>query len=228
MLHEFLSTNRTELIRRCRAKVAKRFGPAKVSAEIDHGVPLFLQQMIDTLRCEQLTTVRANSDPEPAPSPTEIGRAAALHGIHLLRRGFTIDQVVHDYGDVCQAVTEMAVEQKAMISADEFRTLNRCIDNAIADAVASFGNGHQTDIAGQMDTLQGRLNAFSVEHGRLVDIAFKAYAAIGTGRVGLSGATGALLLHTLSELGPLIDRLLPEIRQISAAAELPPVARLLS
>ena len=43
MLHELLTTNRGELINRCKAKVAKRFAPAKTPAGVDHGVPLFLE-----------------------------------------------------------------------------------------------------------------------------------------------------------------------------------------
>jgi hypothetical protein len=112
---------------------------AETPGTIDHGVPLFLQQLVETLQCEPGTHVRQGADSEPTPAPTEIGRAAALHGAELLRRGFRVDQVVHDYGDVCQCVTALAVEQEASISTDEFRTLNRCLDNAIADAVESFG-----------------------------------------------------------------------------------------
>ena len=105
MLHEFLTSNRIELITRCRKKVAGRFEPSEIPAAVDHGVPLFLQQLIETLRFEQLTSVREVAVTEPAPAPTEIGRAAAVHGAELLRLGFTVDQVVHDYGDVCQSVT---------------------------------------------------------------------------------------------------------------------------
>jgi hypothetical protein len=32
------------------------------------------------------------------------------------RQGFTVSQVVHDYGDVCQAITELAVELNAPIT----------------------------------------------------------------------------------------------------------------
>ena len=51
---------------------------------------------------------------------------------------FTISQVVHDYGDVCQSITDLAVETNAPISTDEFRTLNRCLDDAIAGAVTEY------------------------------------------------------------------------------------------
>jgi hypothetical protein len=218
MLHEFLTSNRQLLISRCREKVAKRFEPSETQATIDHGVPLFLQQLVETLREEQNTDFRT-VESEPAPAPTEIGRAAALHGAELLRQGFSVDQVVHDYGDVCQSVTALAVEQEAFISTDEFRTLNRCLDNAIADAVASFGSARQTSIDRQAETLQQRIVVFAAEHRRLVDIAIQSLTAIKTGNIGIGGATGTLLAHALEELHSLTDRTLPEIRLASPSAK---------
>jgi hypothetical protein len=218
MLHEFLTSNRQLLINRCREKVAKRFEPTEPLATIDHGVPLFLQQLVETLRDEQNTNIRS-ADSEPTPAPTEIGRAAALHGAELLRQGFSVGQVVHDYGDVCQSVTALAVEQDVPISNDEFRTLNRCLDNAIADAVASFGSARQTSIDRQAETLQQRLVAFAAEHRRLIDIAIQSLTAIKTGNIGISGATGTLLAHALDELHSLTDRTLPEIRLASPSAK---------
>src|SRR3984957_3731261 len=173
MLHEFLTSNRKELISLCRTKVAKRFEPTGTPAAIDHGVPLFLQQLVETLRFEETTPSRDAGETIPTPAPTEIGRAAALHGAELLRLGFSVDQVVHDYGDICQSVTALAVEQNIPISTDEFRTLNRCLDNAIADAVASFGRARQVLINDQTATLHQRLNSFSDEQKRLVDIAIQ-------------------------------------------------------
>jgi len=219
MLHKFLTANRPVLIARCQEKAAKRFEPAEIAGTVDHGVPLFLQQLVETLREEQTTHVRQGNDSQPTPAPTEIGRAAALYGAELLRRGFSVDHVVHDYGDVCQAVTGLAVEQSVDISTDEFRTLNRCVDNAIADAVASFGSGQQTSIDRQADTLQQRLLVFTTEHRRLVDIAAQAFAAIKTGNIGVAGATGKLLVSTLNELHSHAERSLPEIRLASPGAK---------
>lgn len=145
MLHEFLTLNRQELINRCQANVAKRLEPSEISGALAHGVPLFLQQLVDTLRFEQTTSTRSADSPSTQAS-TEIGRDAALHGADLLRLGYSVGQVVHDYGDVCQSVTALAVEQDVGISSDEFRTLNRCLDNAIADAVSAFGSARQVSI----------------------------------------------------------------------------------
>jgi hypothetical protein len=93
-------------------------------AEIDHGVPVFLDQLGDALRLGLM-------------SSPEIGRSALQHGHDLLQQGFTVSQVVHDYGDICQAITELAVELNAPISTADFRTLNRCLDDAIARAASS-------------------------------------------------------------------------------------------
>src|SRR5687768_6502919 len=120
-LHEFIGGNRAELIRRCKAKVATRSSPAQATASLEHGVPIFLDQLIAELR--------------DGPSKTRaIKESAAQHGSDLLRQGFTVSQVVHDYGDVCQSVTDLAVESNAPISTNDFRTLNRCLDDAIAGA----------------------------------------------------------------------------------------------
>jgi hypothetical protein len=50
MLCEFIALNRAEIIRRCRAKVTTRLVPTPTAAEIDHGVPLFLDQLVGVLR----------------------------------------------------------------------------------------------------------------------------------------------------------------------------------
>jgi len=208
MLYEFLTENRQLLIERCKEKVAKRFGPNDFASSSDHGVPIFLEQLVETLQVEQRTSARAG-DSEPTPAPTAIGRAAALHGAELLRIGFTIDQVVHEYGDVCQAVTELAIERATSISSEEFRTFNRCLDDAMADAVAAFGAVRQVSIDGETQTSQKRFLDYTADHRRLVAIALQSFAAIKTGNVGTGGATGMLLEHTLKELGALTDRLQP-------------------
>jgi hypothetical protein len=216
MLHQFLTSNRTELIARCRNKLAKWFAPSETPAPINHGVPLFLQKLVETLRLEQ-TPPGNTVAPGPSPDPTGIGRTAGLHGAELLRVGYSIDQVVREYGDVCQAVTELAGEQDERVSAGEFHTLNRCLDNAIADAVTAYGQARQVLLNDQAVTLEHRLRIFSDEQRRLVDIAIHSYTAIKTGTVGLTGSTGTLLIDALEELRSLTDQKLPEIRLVLAA-----------
>jgi hypothetical protein len=66
------------------------------------------------------------------PSSPRMSVSAIQHGHDLLLQGFTVSQVVHDYGDVCQAITELAVETDAPISTEDFRMLNRCLIDALA------------------------------------------------------------------------------------------------
>src|SRR6185503_1793730 len=54
MLHEFLSSSRDDLIDRCRLKVAQRRAPKVTDSELEHGIPLFLDQVIKTLYMERL------------------------------------------------------------------------------------------------------------------------------------------------------------------------------
>ena len=108
----------------------------------EFGIPQFLDQLIKTLQVEQTSEPmrsREISGPDGGKLVvSEIARTAARHGSELLLQGFPVDQVVHDYGDLCQAITGLAFEQKAPIQADEFQTLNRCLDNGIADAVKEY------------------------------------------------------------------------------------------
>ena len=206
MLHKFLTSNRAKLITRCKNKAAKRFTPSAQPPPLDHGVPLFLQQLVDTLRLETTQPPGEIIEPMPTPAPTEIGRAAAAHGAEMLRLGYTIDQVVHDYGDVCQSITELAGEEDECITAGEFCTLNRCLDNAIADAVTSFGQARQDSINDRAGNVEDRFRVFLDEQRRLVEIAIHSFSVIKTGTVGPTGATGTLLNHALEGLRHLSDR----------------------
>jgi hypothetical protein len=129
MLYEFITSNKQELIGRARALVKARKWPTVSADKLENGLPMFLTQLAETLR------LKYTADPF---SPTAIGVTAGQHGADLVAKGFTVAQVVHDYGDICQAITQAAVEKKAAITAQEFETLNLCLDNAIAGAVTKF------------------------------------------------------------------------------------------
>ena len=83
MLYEFITINRDEIIGRCRAKVARRSTARPTAAEIDHGVPIFLDQLSAALRLRLTCS-------------SELEQSAFQHGHDLLLKGFTVSQVVHD------------------------------------------------------------------------------------------------------------------------------------
>jgi signal transduction histidine kinase len=231
LLHEFLSGNRTTLIERCRLKAAQRAAPTTSDEQLAHGVPLFIDQIIKTLRVEQtsepMQSRRVSGPSGGAISVTsEIGTTARLHAHELLQHGYTVDRVVHDYGDLCQAITDLAFEQSIPIEVDEFRTLNRCLDNAIADSVTEYAYERDQSVADRgAEAFNERLGIFAHELRNLVTTATHALAAMRTGQVGLTGPTGAVLDRSLVRLRTLIDRSLADAR---LGASIPTRGRLIS
>ena len=199
MLHDFLDANSEELIERCRARVTARSAPRPTPKEIEHGIPLFLSQLIETLRLQE--------------KPGAMEDSAIRHGHELQEHGYTVDQVVHDYGDLCQAVTELAVERGTEVASSEFGTLNRCLDNAIAVAVTEFGRGHDAGLnEDSTRATSERLGFLAHELRNYLNTATLSFAAIKTGSVPVRGATSAVLDRSLAGLAEMIDRALADVR----------------
>jgi len=200
MLHEFLAAKRDEILARARKRVATRSAPAATAAELEAGLPIFLDQLGDALRLSEQTD-GVNHD--------SISRSAALHASDLWRQGFTVKQVVHDYGDICQVVTELAVETKAPLSTEEFRTLNLCLDDAIAAAVAEHGEQREGAIREEGTE---RLGVLAHELRNLLNTAILSFESIRMGAVAPNGSTGLILGRSLLGLRNLIDRSLADVR----------------
>jgi signal transduction histidine kinase len=225
MMYRFLANNRDELIRRCAEKVAKRPARNATTEQFRNGIPMFLDQLTRTLEAEQETGTEAGLKISGASGGdgtalSEMGVSAAAHGTNLLKLGYTVDQVVHDYGDLCQAITDLGFERDAPFSVDEFRTLNRCLDNAIADAVTEFSFQRDAVIAHQQSAdLNERLGFLMHEVRNSLNAANLAVHAIESGSLPMAGATGAVLKRSLAAMGKLIDRSLAEVRIKGAPPE---------
>jgi hypothetical protein len=226
MLHEFLALHRDELIGRCKSKAALRFASASdPEAAVPNGVPPILDQLIETLRAEHATSMRRNvricgrSNSSKARQPRN-DEAASRHGLELSRNGFPVEEVVYGYGDLCQAITDLAVECNATIQTHEFGTLNGCLDKAIADALISYSARPSTPSAtdNAVQGLHERLGSLAHELRNHLQTATVALAAIRAGNVGVAGATAAVLDRSMIGMRNLVDRSLTDVRAI---AELP-------
>ena len=109
MLNDFLIANREDLISRCRTMVVTRFAPSEPPPTVENGVPQFMLQLVGLLDLERHGQTNHKLQPQLNQQREEIFRTAAFHGVELLQVGYSIDQVVRDYGDLCQSVTEMAL-----------------------------------------------------------------------------------------------------------------------
>src|ERR1700732_1605500 len=216
MLHEFLTAQRADLIERCSVKVAKRSARPIPTGQIINGIPDFLDQLIETLQAEPERSKKLSGaqDDSSKSALSEMGISATRHGRELSRQGYTVEQVIRDYGDLCQAITDAALEHSATIEVSEFRTLNRCLDNAIADSVTEWAYHHNLANA---DQKVARVDSFIYELRKLIHTATLAVIALKAGNVGIAGATGAVLDRSLIELRNLLDRSLADLRGRSAA-----------
>ncbi len=220
MLHEFLSARRSQLIDRCTASAAIRNSSNATPLIADQskfGIPLFLDQLVKTLRAEEIGGSDAGekiSGPIGGSSTSsELGSAALKHGRELSQHGLTVEQVVHDYGDLCQAITGLAFELDVPITTSEFKTLNRCLDIGIAEAVTEFS--FQRDVINgdrESQALNQRIGSLAHDLRDHISTATYALRVIKSGKVGFAGATGAVLDRSLIGMRNVIDRALADVR----------------
>jgi signal transduction histidine kinase len=178
-LHELLTAHRAEILARVRARSADRAAGEVGPAERD-GVLRFLEELAATLRAEQTADARA-----------------------------TIGQVVHDLADVRQAVTDLVLELRIPLPAEELRTFHRRLDEAVAHAVTGYASQQEHSLRQQGSERMGFL---AHEVGNLVTGASLAFDALRSAKVGVGGSTGALLERNLGRLRHLADHSLAEVR----------------
>jgi signal transduction histidine kinase len=128
-----------------------------------------------------------------------------------------VAQVVHDYGDICQAITQAAVEKKADITAQGFETLNLCLDNAIAGAVTAFNVRREDTLS---DGESERLGYLTHELRNHLSTAMLAFAAVKGGRVAAGGSTGSIVDRSLNGMRDLLDTAISEVRLSAGTNEL--------
>jgi signal transduction histidine kinase len=197
MLIEFIDAHRDELIARTRTMVASRLAPRPTEAELTSGVPLFLDQLVETLRHAGPSTSHA------------MNRSATLRGAVMMDGGYTVAQVVHDYGDICQAVTQLASELDAPITSGEYHTLNRCLDDGIAETVTEYVRlRDRSRAAGEVE----RSGALAHELRNRIAAAQLGFQAIRSGRAPTNGSVAGVVTRSLRGLTALINRSLVEVR----------------
>jgi signal transduction histidine kinase len=196
MLHHFLTDKRDELIARITKKVAARTAPRPTDEELTRGIPLFVDQFVETLEVVE----RGGQGGD---------RAAARHGTLMLGLGFTMEQVTRDCLHVRQAVTELLLEQGAPLTAEELRLLYRCLDGVTVHAVTEYGRLREQSIA--RDGIE-RMGFLVHELRNRLGTAVLSLGLLRSGKAPIHGSVGALLERSLKALGDLTDRALAEVR----------------
>ena len=198
MLHEFLKKNREKILDLTAEKTKALAGSHPTSEQLSQGLPIFYDQLIMVLE-KKLTAI----------PPEEMLATAAIHGKEYLRLGYSLSHVVHAYGAMCQAITELATLHNANISPSEFNIFNACLDVAIAAAVSEF-QYRSNIVMEEREVLH--LGFLAHELRNALSSATIAHDMIKAGLVGMGGSTASVLEANLVRMRNLIDRSLSEVR----------------
>ncbi|WP_051293632.1 hypothetical protein [Pseudoduganella violaceinigra] len=225
MFYEFLSENRSWLLDRCKAYRIVR-SQTSTDDRTDEAIAFFLDKLIESLKVE-LATSSTHADDAIAgstvgiPTHFDIGTSATEHGKEMERLGFNVNDVVHSYGDMCHAIVERAIQQGLSFAVEEYRLLNRCLDNAVANAVSEFTYQHDSDLASlQADDESQRLGAIANELRNQLGTATLAVAAIKSRELTLGGTTGTILERSLQSLGRLVEDMLEYAEHKDSSSDL--------
>lgn len=212
MLRDVIAESRGEILAKARARVAARNGPLGLDTEgTAYGLPVFLDQLGEALRKSQL---------HEAIDYTDITNSAGHHGDHLFQQGLTVAQVINSYGDLCQVITALVSARGMVIRAEDFQTLNLCLDDATAGAVTAYSRQRERAIS---DVGTERLGVLAHELRNALNTAMLSFASIKNGTVATRGSTSAMLDRSLIRLQALIDSSLADVR---LGAELLSLSRL--
>lgn len=207
MLHEFLLAERDGILALCSKKIMGLADSRSSSDELERGLSVFYDELIEVLRADtdESREAASNNDIE------RVHRASAeRRGKESLKLGYSISQVVHGYGALCQAITQYVEENSSQsVFAREFNRLNFCLDIAIAEAVTEFNRGQRQNA--ERDEVQ-RLGFLAHELRNALSNAVMAYQIIKTGKVGAGGNTARILENAHTRMREIIDRSLVEVR----------------
>jgi hypothetical protein len=195
MLHQFVTINRNQIIARYHAQVRMRSPESVSTVKIDNGIGPFLAQLVKELR-------------PGLSSSSEMLTAATQQAHELLCNGFSISQVLRHYSDMCQTITDLALEEGALITVQDARVLNRCLDDAIAGVVTEHGRTREAaTMTPAVPGRGGRIASLGRDLRESIDTARVALRAVKSGRVGLAGSTGTVIDRNLLDAHDLVERL---------------------
>ncbi|MFA6091476.1 MAG: HAMP domain-containing sensor histidine kinase [Elusimicrobiota bacterium] len=204
MLCDFLFEHREKILALTKEKTAAISEARPKSEVLERGLPIFYDHLISVLREEGVPRCEIHAKTS-VPATSE-------HGKELLRLGYTVSQVVHGYGVICQAITETADNLRIGFGAREFSVLNLCLDKAIAEAVTEFEKVRDTQ--SDFEEIK-RLGFFTHELRNALSSASLAFHLIKEGAVGTHGNMSGVLERNLRRMRDLIDGALSEVRMNS-------------
>ncbi len=196
-----LSAHRDEIVARTRFWAGARVPLPCGEREFEAGVELLVAQLALALRF-------------PESRPDLMAAYAAHHGRDLLSLGFAASDVVHCYGNVCQALMELALRHEIHVEAHDFRQIYSGLVAAMTIAVEAHQRAGAERASG---TQVAGLVALVREFSDRVDSALVGLGELKLQRSDTRGG-GELLDMSLRRLERLIGQSFLQVRGSVPAA----------
>ena len=174
-LGEFIRLNRDRVVDRCVSRGAQMSSRPSTEADATRSIPLFLDQLLTELIDGSQAHARRN----------EHRRIWE----QLFRQGLSVAQVVHDYGNVCQSVIDVATDMATPISAGDYLALDRCLDDTIAGTVSAYRRNPERPPTSQSQELL-----------TLINEAIVAFDELQGGAVGAIGTPAGVVYRSLHRI----------------------------
>lgn len=220
-MHGFLKNNHRLIIERCQIIAKRRNEPVLAMANLSVALPELLSQITE-LMGQQASELRQppRYDSESDTSKSYgIGQSAIATGKALHSIGFSIEDVVLGYGDLCQAISELIAERDVTFQVTEFRLLNLCLDIAIAYAVRAFTDERdKIKLVLKNATFHEEASMVAHEMRNLVHTTQLAFEAMQAGDLSARGSTGLLAARSLTKIANLTNELMREVAQAAPLA----------
>ena len=146
---------------------------------------------------------------------------ASLHGVARYRLGWSVAEVVHEYGDVARAIASMTETRGVIVPGREQLHFSNCIEEVVAAAATAWARGRDEAVTNERTE---RLGSISHEMRNLLATATMSFASIRKGTAAPGGSTAALHQRSLTNLVALVDRSLADVRLDAGLIQLEPVA----
>jgi signal transduction histidine kinase len=193
-----LEGRRRDLVRRWEVSVREKLASGDFDRfELVDTLPRFLDELVSSLE------MSGRALHALAPMPTGPLRTIAVaHGEQRMRLGFSIDEVVREYGLLHEAILELAEESGYVPRAAEQRVLARAISRATAAAVSEYARRRDDDLQRQSAEHFGFL---AHELRNPLTSARVACDLLLRASQGQADRAGGVLSRSLSRLSELID-----------------------
>jgi signal transduction histidine kinase len=206
MLADFLVEHRQRIVDRTLARILERTRDRPDErSEAREGIDRVVGNMAAALR-EGRGAGGERRVLDPAPQ--------SLHAAQRYRMGYPLADLVHDYGDLCTAITQIAEDAGETIDVVEYRIVNLCVDDAIASAVTEYLEQRDNHIEDQNSE---QLGFVAHELRNALNTATMSFDLLRKGQLNLHGHTAEVVARSQARLRRLIDKLVANVRLASGA-----------